>query len=63
MPTTYMHVNVYNRADRRPRRAAGGLHQPPEGQGDTENSLIAVNDSIIVENNYGNATPASTLGP
>jgi hypothetical protein len=29
--------------------------------GATENSLIAVHDSIIVENNYGNATPKSTL--
>ena len=27
-----------------------------------ENSLIAVNNSVIVENNYGNSTPASTLG-
>lgn len=28
----------------------------------TENSLVAVNHSIIVENNYGNRTLASTLG-
>ena len=55
----YMHVNVYN-------RATGALVAQQEVftnvNGDTENSLIAVNDSIIVENNYGNATPASTLG-
>src|SRR5262249_42432732 len=28
-----------------------------------ENSLIAVNNSIIIENNYGNATVLSTFGP
>jgi hypothetical protein len=28
--------------------------------GDTENSLIAVNHSILVENNYGNRRAAST---
>ena len=31
-------------------------------KGDTENSLIAVNDSILVENNYGNLAISSTLG-
>jgi hypothetical protein len=29
---------------------------------DTENSLIAVNHSVLVENNYGNRGVASTLG-
>lgn len=28
-----------------------------------ENSLIAVNHSIIIENNYGNSSPLSTFGP
>jgi hypothetical protein len=57
----FMHVNVYN-------RATGALVAQQEVftnlpfRSDTENSLIAVNDSIIVENNYGNRTPASTLG-
>jgi hypothetical protein len=57
----YMHINVYN-------RATGALVAQQMVftnlplRGDTENSLIAVNDSIIVENNYGNRSPASTLG-
>ena len=57
-----MHVNVYN-------RQTGALVAQQEvfsafpERNACENSLIAVNHSIIVENNYGNSTPASTLGP
>jgi hypothetical protein len=58
----YMHVNVYNRATGALVAQQEVFTNLPKGMGDTENSLIAVNDSIIVENNYGNATPASTLG-
>jgi hypothetical protein len=58
----YMHVNVYNRATGALVAKQEVFTNLPKGMGDTENSLIAVNDSIIVENNYGNATPASTLG-
>ena len=57
-----MHVNVYN-------RQTGALVAQQEvfsafpERNACENSLIAVNHSIIVENNYGNSTPLSTLGP
>ena len=57
-----MHVNVYN-------RQTGALVAQQEvfsafkRRNACENSLIAVNHSIIVENNYGNSTPLSTLGP
>jgi hypothetical protein len=58
----FMHVNVYN-------RQTGALvaHQKVFTafplRNACENSLIAVNHSIIIENNYGNSTPLSTLGP
>jgi hypothetical protein len=58
----FMHVNVYNRqtgvlvAQRRVFRAFPFRNA-------CENSLIAVNHSVIIENNYGNRTPLSTLGP
>ena len=58
----FMHVNVYNRATGALVAQQEVFTNLPEGQGDTENSLIAVNDSILVENNYGNSSPASTLG-
>ena len=51
-----MHVNVYSRADGPPVAQQEVFKNLPD-QGDTENSLIAVNDSILVENNYGNSTP------
>ena len=57
----FMHVNVYNRATGALVAQQAVFGNLP-GRGDTENSLIAVNDSIIVENNYGNRSPASTLG-
>jgi hypothetical protein len=58
----FMHVNVYNRLTGQlvaQQAVFGNL----AGRGDTENSLIAVNHSILVENNYGNRRAASTLGP
>jgi hypothetical protein len=58
----FMDVNVYNRATGALVAQQEVFTNLPKGQGDTENSLIAVNDSIMVENNYGNSTPASTLG-
>jgi hypothetical protein len=57
-----MHVLVYQRG-----KDSGGalvcgaaVFQP--GTSDTENSLVAVGDSLFVENNYGYKSPASTLG-
>ncbi len=58
----FLHVDVYN-------RQTGALvaQQAVFGtrpfRNDTENSLIAVNHSILVENNYGNRGVGSTLGP
>ena len=57
----WMHVNVYNRQT----GALVAQHRvfiafPLRNA--CENSLIAVNHSIIIENNYGNSTIASTLG-
>jgi hypothetical protein len=59
----FMHVNVYN-------RQTGALVAQQEvfkpafpKRNACENSLMAVNHSIIIENNYGNRTIASTLGP
>ena len=56
----YIHVNVYNRKTGRlvARRPCSATPLA----GNTENSLIAVNHSILVENNYGNRNRASTLG-
>jgi hypothetical protein len=56
-----MHVNVYDRATGALVAQQRVFLNLPRFS-DTENSLIAVNDSILVENNYGNSTPASTLG-
>jgi hypothetical protein len=58
----FMHVNVYDRATG-VLVAQQAVFTNLPSQGDTENSLIAVNDSILVENNYGNLSPKSTLGP
>jgi hypothetical protein len=58
----YMDVNVYNRQT----GALVAQQQVFKGfyrLNACENSLIAVNHSIIIENNYGNSTPLSTLGP
>ena len=59
-----MHVLVYRRE-----RESGGKRIVckhavfPRFKGCTENSLICVNKSIIVENNYGYRGPQSTAGP
>ena len=58
----FMHVNVYNR------QTGVLVAQQTVFRGfplrnACENSLIAVNHSIIVENNYGNASVLSTFGP
>jgi hypothetical protein len=55
------HVNVYNRQTGALVAQQAVFRNLPF-RNDTENSLIAVNDSILVENNYGNRSPASTLG-
>jgi len=57
-----MHINVYQRS-----AASGGAPVCQQavfapGMSDTENSLVAVGDSLIAENNYGYQNPASTVG-
>jgi hypothetical protein len=58
----FLHVNVYNRqtGDVVVQQAVFSAFP---GRNACENSLIAVNHSIIVENNYGNASILNTLGP
>ena len=56
-----MHVNVYNRQTGALVAQQAVFTNLPD-KGDTENSLIAVNDSILVENNYGNLAISSTSG-
>ena len=56
-----MHVNVYNRQTGKLVAQQAVFGNLPH-RGDTENSLVAVNHSILVENNYGNSSVASTLG-
>jgi hypothetical protein len=57
----FLHVNVY-------RRQTGDLvaqqavFQDQSYTDSCENSLVAVNHSILVENNYGNDSPFSTFG-
>ncbi|HKP02516.1 MAG TPA: hypothetical protein VJU77_04055 [Chthoniobacterales bacterium] len=57
----YMHVNVYRR-DTGKLVAQQTVFTEQGKQNACENSLIAVNRSIIVENNYGNSTIGSTAG-
>jgi hypothetical protein len=57
-----MHVNVYNRQTG-DIGAQQAVFSAFPGRNACENSLIAVNHSIIVENNYGNASILNTLGP
>jgi hypothetical protein len=56
-----MNVNVYNRQTGA-LVAQQAVFSAFSGQNACENSLIAVNHSIIVENNYGNASVLSTFG-
>jgi hypothetical protein len=58
----FMHVNVYNRQTGA-LVAQQAVFSAFPGRNACENSLIAVNHSIIVENNYGNESILSTLGP
>src|SRR5262249_52242153 len=58
----FMHVNVYDRLTGKLVAQQAVFTNLPR-HGDTENSLIAVNHSILVENNYGNRSVGSTLGP
>jgi hypothetical protein len=58
----YMHVNVYNRQTGQLVAQQAVFTNLPY-RGDTENSLIAVNHSILVENNFGNKSVLSTIGP
>lgn len=57
----YMHVNVYRR-DTGKLVAQQTVFAAQGKQNACENSLIAVNRSIIVENNYGNSDIDSTAG-
>lgn len=57
----FMHVDVFDRTTGQMVAQQSVFTNLPF-QGDTENSLIAVNDSILVENNYGNSTIASAAG-
>ena len=53
-----MHVNVYDRGTGQ-FVCSAPVFAP--GASDTENSMIGVGDSLVVENNYGYAGPQSTL--
>ena len=57
----FMHINVYNRQTGALVAQKAVFRKLPR-RNDTENSLIAVNHSVLVENNYGNRGIASTLG-
>jgi hypothetical protein len=58
----FLHINVYNRqTGTLVAQQAVFLTLPTQNA--TENSLIAVNHSVLVENNYGNVDPSSTFGP
>jgi hypothetical protein len=57
----FMHVNVYNRQTGALVAQQAVFSAFPDRNA-CENSLIAVNHSIIIENNYGNADPLSTFG-
>jgi hypothetical protein len=57
----YMHINIYN-TQTGALVAQQAVFQNLPFRGDTENSLVAVNHSITVENNYGNANLRSTRG-
>ena len=58
----FMHVNVYSRTTGQ-LVASQAVFQNLPGENCTENSLVAVNNTLIVENNYGNLNVGSTLGP
>ncbi len=61
-----MHVLVFRRGKAGPGRALCNQPVFPAGQGDDENSLIAVPGGLIAENNYGYTGPIqlkSTRGP
>jgi hypothetical protein len=57
-----MHVNVYNRQTGA-LVAQQAVFSAFPNISSCENSLIAVNHSILVENNYGNVDTLSTFGP
>jgi hypothetical protein len=54
-----MNVLAYDRKDG---RLVCGASVFGEGRSATDNSLVAVGDSLLVENNYGYSGPLSTLG-
>ncbi len=58
----FMHVNVYDRTTGH-LIASQAVFKSLPGENGTENSLIAVNNTLIVENNYGNVNVGSTVGP
>jgi hypothetical protein len=58
-----MHVLVYRRAKTiTGSRLTCSVPVFREGESATENSLVATDTSIVVENNYGYAGPSSTMG-
>jgi hypothetical protein len=57
----FLHVNVYNRSTGVLVAQQAVFNTLPR-RNSTENSLIAVNHSILVENNYGNSSIKDTLG-
>lgn len=58
----YMHVLVYDRrADVAGDRLLCSVPVFGKGEGNTDQSLIAVGDSLIVENNYGYSGPSATM--
>lgn len=58
----FLHVNVYRRETGALVAQQAVFHHLPF-RNSTENSLIAVDRSVLVENNYGNVNPLSTIGP
>ncbi len=58
----YLHVNVYDR-NTGVLVAQQAVFNAQPNTSSTENSLIAANHTIFVENNFGNDTIQSTLGP
>jgi hypothetical protein len=57
----FLHINVYNRQTGALVAQQAVFNTLPN-LNSTENSLIAVNHSVLVENNYGNVDVTSTLG-
>lgn len=57
----YMHIDIFNR-DTGALVAAQAVFTPFPFLNSCENSLIAINHSVFIENNYGNSNVSSTAG-